>query len=816
MDDNEMNIVVNLQDDASSQLESMVESMDSALGDMADTFSNTAGDASSAISEMQETSSASFNDMVQDLNSLMTEFGQLPESVQSSVLNAGGSFDTMASSIESATEEASAAMDKMAADMAKDAMDVESSASDMSDNVGGSITKMNAGLLLVGGAMGQAAGAINSAISTSISTGDQWNQELAAVQQTLKDTGSSIPLSQVQAFAMQIQATTPYTQEQALAAADLVLKYKDLQGNYQQIVTDGANAAVGLGQTTGSMGDLGNAAKALSDAFENPVNAVSRLMSLGIALPASLQATIKTMAEGSSTSTTMSEKVKLTAEQTAKLTQTITDEKDQLAILNEEQSKSTGLTNSMASSTSSLSTKIAEEKSQLAILTQEHGTTTVSIEKHALSVSNLTAEISKNEALLSSGGVTNLSSKENSAKVATDEHTLAVKKLTDALSANEATLAAGGTMKDKKVKTAIPADTAGADKLLQGALSDQGDIAKKVYDASDATDHLNKSMNDLSTTLGGNLIKNTNAWGNLLAPIVSHLNTWAQKNPNLSSSIVLVAGGMATIISKVAIFLALLPLMIGGLASLGITFTSAFSMVGAVVAGIAVLIAIVAEIIIHWSTVSAFFIKLWDDIKKAFNEFTTYVSTAWDNFWNGVHIFLTTKLQDIQNAIQGVWDWIEQIFDKSKDAVTSAWNNMWKSLGSAVTDAWEGVKEIVKDSINSIIDLINDVINKINSVMSKAAGVLHLSAPQIPDIPLLANGGIVNQATLAIIGEAGPEAVIPLSQMGNLGGNSTQGQNIVININNPSVRNNQDIESLRKMVDKALRPLLVNTKIAHI
>jgi hypothetical protein len=34
-----------------------------------------------------------------------------------------------------------------------------------------------------------------------------------------------------------------------------------------------------------------------------------------------------------------------------------------------------------------------------------------------------------------------------------------------------------------------------------------------------------------------------------------------------------------------------------------------------------------------------------------------------------------------------------------------------------------------------------------------------------PNVPLLAQGGIVDQPTLALLGEAGPEAVIPLKDM---------------------------------------------------
>jgi hypothetical protein len=48
----------------------------------------------------------------------------------------------------------------------------------------------------------------------------------------------------------------------------------------------------------------------------------------------------------------------------------------------------------------------------------------------------------------------------------------------------------------------------------------------------------------------------------------------------------------------------------------------------------------------------------------------------------------------------------------------------------------------------------------------------------VPDIPMLAEGGIVNSATLAMIGESGPEAVIPLSKLGGMGG----GSNITVNV----------------------------------
>ena len=50
----------------------------------------------------------------------------------------------------------------------------------------------------------------------------------------------------------------------------------------------------------------------------------------------------------------------------------------------------------------------------------------------------------------------------------------------------------------------------------------------------------------------------------------------------------------------------------------------------------------------------------------------------------------------------------------------------------------------------------------------------------IPDIPYLAAGGIVTQPTLAMVGEAGPEVVIPLSKLNSIGSGGAQIINLVV------------------------------------
>jgi phage-related minor tail protein len=85
----------------------------------------------------------------------------------------------------------------------------------------------------------------------------------------------------------------------------------------------------------------------------------------------------------------------------------------------------------------------------------------------------------------------------------------------------------------------------------------------------------------------------------------------------------------------------------------------------------------------------------------------------------------------------------------------------------------------------------------------------------IPQIPMLAKGGIVSSPTLAVIGEAGPEAVIPLDKLQNVTDNSigsaatNNNTEININVDKMTVRNDQDINLLAKelynMIDRKNR-----------
>ncbi len=159
---------------------------------------------------------------------------------------------------------------------------------------------------------------------------------------------------------------------------------------------------------------------------------------------------------------------------------------------------------------------------------------------------------------------------------------------------------------------------------------------------------------------------------------------------------------------------------------------------------------------------------------------TGLADAAWENI-KGFAKVLGEKVEGIAGDIKGIG---EKIVDY-----------IIEGFKTAATGLVSGLKAIV----NKGIDLVNAGIRKVNAGSRKINAILPGNPiGEIGEIPRLARGGIVTQPTLALIGEAGPEAVIPLS-----GRNAGMGMGMTINVQaglvaNPDQIGQQIIEAIQK------------------
>lgn len=199
------------------------------------------------------------------------------------------------------------------------------------------------------------------------------------------------------------------------------------------------------------------------------------------------------------------------------------------------------------------------------------------------------------------------------------------------------------------------------------------------------------------------------------------------------------------------------------------------------------------DIVAVFEGIKTFFIGFWEwlttDVAEATQKILGTISTwlgnvkaGWMIVWTAVRNFITLKWKEISSDVSDGMSTILEYVTKFTDPITNAFSKIWEGV-KAVTDfAFEGMKSGFKAMINFFIDGVNKLVKAINSVANKGAGVVGMSIPNIPEVPRLAKGGIVSKPTLAMIGEDGPEAVVPLTKKnapaGMSGGVSV---NIVVN-----------------------------------
>ncbi|KAB1437559.1 hypothetical protein [Candidatus Galacturonibacter soehngenii] len=154
------------------------------------------------------------------------------------------------------------------------------------------------------------------------------------------------------------------------------------------------------------------------------------------------------------------------------------------------------------------------------------------------------------------------------------------------------------------------------------------------------------------------------------------------------------------------------------------------------------------------SNLTSWFGSRWSDIQGRFtdgkNAVDTWFGSKFGDAWKKIKaVFSTTALTDFFGD-KGVWGTIKGLF-------TDIGTKTGDAVGGAFKSVINNCIKTIQDTINKAIDFINTAIKVIN----KIPGV-NISTVDPVNLPKLAKGGVVNSATIAMIGEAGKEAVVPL------------------------------------------------------
>ena len=278
----------------------------------------------------------------------------------------------------------------------------------------------------------------------------------------------------------------------------------------------------------------------------------------------------------------------------------------------------------------------------------------------------------------------------------------------------------------------------------------------------------------------GGVIVDTLNW---LADALTNIGNWISENKPFVEDLILVLGsfalawgvvtaavGLWTTVSTIASVAT--GILGGALAAINWPIVIAVAAIGAI-------IAIGVLLYKHWDVIKEKAKEVWDWVKEKFNSFKEWLGNIFLTDWSQKF----GKLGEIMNGFLGfvssIWNSIKRIFGGIIDFVagvfTGDWSRAWQGVVNIFGGIMDGLGAVIKAPLNGVIWLINQAIGGLNKIKVPDWVPSWLGGGKginIPQIPYLARGGIIDSPTLAMVGEAGKEAVVPLE-------NNTQGLDLL-------------------------------------
>lgn len=146
-----------------------------------------------------------------------------------------------------------------------------------------------------------------------------------------------------------------------------------------------------------------------------------------------------------------------------------------------------------------------------------------------------------------------------------------------------------------------------------------------------------------------------------------------------------------------------------------------------------------------------FFSNVWSDVKTTFNSVDSHFGNIFSKAYN--------KVKDVFNNLPSFFS---GLWDKIKSTFSSLGTKLGDAIGGALKSGINGVLSFIETGINNALSTINGALSMINKIPGVEIGKFSMVS-----LPRLAKGGVVDEPTIAEIGEHGKEAVVPLEN--NLG-----------------------------------------------
>jgi hypothetical protein len=393
------------------------------------------------------------------------------------------------------------------------------------------------------------------------------------------------------------------------------------------------------------------------------------------------------------------------------------------------------------------------------------------------------------------------------------------------------TIAALGQMTNETERDAIAQQLMGKSAAqLNPLIEDQGETYKNLTDTlakydldfvdqetldganqfNDALDTMKAIGSVAISTIGSQLAA-------YLAPALEKVVDWvgrlAQWLSTLSPEVLTVIGIIGAVVAAIAPVLIVLGKLATGISAILNLANMLGVGIGALAGPVGIAIAVIAALI----AIGVLLYKNWDTIKAKATEVKDWVVAQ----WNALKAQVVAIFNGIKAQALAIWNGIKLAVSTAANTIKTTVSGAFSSLKGNVSAAWNAIKTAITNPIQTAVGLVRAAINKIKGIINGAhfslphiklphfsiSGKLSLNPPSIPKVSVswYKTGGIFDSPTIAGIGEAGPEAVVPLDQLwkklDTIAEAAAGNNGVVINV---YARPGMDVELLARRVEQIL------------
>ena len=269
--------------------------------------------------------------------------------------------------------------------------------------------------------------------------------------------------------------------------------------------------------------------------------------------------------------------------------------------------------------------------------------------------------------------------------------------------------------------------------------------------------------------------------------LVGRLASWFTELSPRTQAIIAAIAGLVAVAAPLLIGLGKISFAISSILSLMATLGPA---IGGIIATMGPIVLAIAAVV----AAGVLLYKNWDTIKA--------------------------KAIEIKNNLIATWNNIKASVIAAVNTLKASLSATWASIKATASAAWNAVKTAITNPIQTAVNLVKAGIDKLKSIVNGAklslphiklphfsvSGKFSLNPPSVPKVSVswYKTGGIFDSPSLIGIGEAGPEAVVPLDKLWDKLDKIAEvahGDGVVINV---YASPGMDVEQLARRVEAVL------------